>query len=87
VGFSITTLVSLAVTRHIKARLWRMVMVLLICPFAGAVVGGLIGPSRDVGVMAAVALVQSLAIVFFIEVLSVRGVTRAGTGRRARLVS
>jgi len=83
VGFSVTSLFSLAVAHHMKTRCWRIASVLLLCPLAGAVVGLLIGPIGGMGVMAAVALVQSLTIVFFVEVLTLRFDTRKRPAHQA----
>jgi hypothetical protein len=71
-GFSATTLVALWITCGIERQVWHLPAVLLVCPLIGAVVGVMMGPAPYVGVMAGVALVQSLAVVFFVDVVRMR---------------
>ncbi len=67
IGFALTTLISLFIAYGINRTRWHVPAVVLTCPPIGAVVGLMLGTAMYAGVMAVVALIQSLVLVLLID--------------------
>jgi hypothetical protein len=69
IGFALTTLLALFIACGIKKRRWHLLALVLTCSPIGAVIGLMFGPLPYVAAMTVVALIQSLLVVFVIDVI------------------